>query len=166
MFFDFLSQLFNESLDEHQSGLALGMSVLIICQEDWVLGMSECSNNLLVSQQRRPLAVFADNLASRERITAHEAWHTDGQREDKEDGTNCEGEDPLKLENGKLGEELADTSGCAHISLVQSREAKVWLTESKNRQGKAHGVIFVCGQEEHAVDQDSPNEDIGDDSAN
>ena len=149
MFFDFLSQLFNESLDEHQSGLALGMSVLIICQEDWVLGMSECSNNLLVSQQRRPLAVFADNLASRERITAHEAWHTDGQREDKEDGTNCEGEDPLKLENGKLGEELADTSG-----------------ESKNRQGKAHGVIFVCGQEEHAVDQDSPNEDIGDDSAN
>jgi hypothetical protein len=44
--------------------------------------------------------------------------------------------------------------------------ATVRLTESKNRYGKAHGVVFVGSKEEHAVGQDSPNEDIGNDSAN
>jgi hypothetical protein len=133
--------------------------------EDWIVGKGKRGNELLVCQQRCPFAVLADNVAPRERITAQEAWHTHGQRQDKEDGTNREGEYPLKLENGKLGEELTDTSGCAHISLVRTIGAKARLTESENRQGKAHGVILVCSQEEHAVGQDSPNEDIGDDPA-
>lgn len=68
--------------------------------------------NLVIRQQRRPLTVLIDNLASWEGITAKKTRNTHRKRDDEEQGTDGEGEDPLELEEMRLSCDLADTSRC------------------------------------------------------
>jgi hypothetical protein len=56
---------------------------------------------LLISEQRRPLAILADNLAPGEDILPTQQTRQSNQdREDEQDAANGECEDPLELENG------------------------------------------------------------------
>lgn len=48
------------------------------------------------------------------------------------------------LERNSLGEELANTQRCR-----------------QDAQGEAHGVILICNEEEHSIDQDTPDSNIG-----
>lgn len=71
---------------------------------------------LLISQQRRPLAVFADNLSTWEGIATQKARHTDSQGKQEEHASDGEGEDPLQLQDGQLAQELANTGGCITLA--------------------------------------------------
>lgn len=52
---------------------------------------------LLISQQRRPLAVLANDLSTREWIAAEQSRYTDRKRKNKEDAADGERKDPLQL---------------------------------------------------------------------
>lgn len=66
---------------------------------------------LVISQQRCPLPILADDLATRERIASKQAGHTDSKRKQEEQTTNCKGKDPLELEEMWAGKELSN-AGC------------------------------------------------------
>ena len=66
---------------------------------------------LLVCQQRRPLAIFIDNLSTWERIASKQSRYADSQRKKEQQTANCESEDPLELEEMRFRQELADAGG-------------------------------------------------------
>jgi len=74
---------------------------------------------------------------------AEETRDADCKGEEEEDSANCESEDPLQLEDGILGEELADTGG-----------------ESQNGKLKANCVVLERSKEESSITEDTPDEDI------
>lgn len=98
---------------------------------------------LLVGKQRSTLAILLNDLAALEGITAEKTRNADRQREDEQDTTDREGEDPLELKDRYLGEELAHSG-----------------RESKNRELKANGVVLECSEEEQAISQNAPDEDV------
>lgn len=75
------------------------------------IGFTAVRKYLVVSQQRRALTLLIDNLATREGIAAQKPRHTNRKRKQEEQTANGKGKDPLKLEDVRLGRELAD-SGC------------------------------------------------------
>jgi hypothetical protein len=87
---------------------------------------------LLVSKQRSTLAVLLNDLAALEGITAEKTGNTDRKREDEQDSTDREGEDPLELKDRYLGEELAHSSSCSRLvrlkydeTLEHSQKARI-----------------------------------------
>lgn len=74
-----------------------------------MLRIMSLSQPLLVSEQRRSLAILADNLSAREGIAAQKSRHADSERKEEQDTTDGESEDPLQLQDGQLAKELADT---------------------------------------------------------
>jgi len=68
-------------------------------------------HRLVISQQRCPLPILADDLATRERIASKQTGHADSKREQEEQTTNCESKDPLELEQMRAGKELSN-AGC------------------------------------------------------
>jgi len=71
---------------------------------------------LLVSEQRSPLAIFADDLSSREGVTAKQSRNANSQAQDEEQPTNRERKDPLQLQDRKFAQELTNTSGCTPLA--------------------------------------------------
>ena len=121
--------------------------------------------NLVVGEQRGALAVLGDNLAALEGVLAK----GDGDRHEEQDGHDGEGEDPL--EGNHLGEELGHAeSYCRRLRLAKVSAERLSTegirTGSQDAQLKAHGVVLVDGDEEHAVGQDGPDEDVAEDTGN
>jgi len=102
---------------------------------------------LVVIQKRSSLLVgWYDVLISSEaNFLAKDAWNGDDQSGKEEDSHDDEGKDPLKG-NGS-GKELPNSeSSC--------QDAKC----------EAHGIVLEDNEEEQAVNQDTPNCDIGKDA--
>ena len=73
----------------------------------------------LISQQRCPLTVLANNLSAREGIPAQKSRNTNRKRQNKKDAADSKRENPLQLQNRQLAQELADAGGCT--ALVSDR---------------------------------------------
>lgn len=52
---------------------------------------------LLIREQRRPLAILADNLSSREGITTQQSRHAHSKRKHEQQAADRKGKDPLQL---------------------------------------------------------------------
>jgi hypothetical protein len=70
------------------------------------------TSELLIGQQGRTLTILADNLATGEGVASKKTRHADRKREDEQEATDGEGEDPLELEEVRACEELADAGCC------------------------------------------------------
>ena len=114
----------------------------------------------LISQQRCPLTVLANNLSAREGIPAQKSRNTNRKRQNKKDAADSKRENPLQLQNRQLAQELADAGGCTALVSDRVEFFGEQLTECQDGQRKANGVVLVCSKEEHAVSKPTPDEHI------
>lgn len=98
---------------------------------------------LIIAKQRITLRILL--AAAVPDILAHPNGDRNAEGDNKKEGHDGKGKDPLQG-NG-LGEELTDTNG--------SREYA---------QGKPHSVVLVSDDIEHAVGEDTPDQDIAEDT--
>jgi hypothetical protein len=121
---------------------------------------------LLIGEQRRPLAVFADNLSSRKGVTTEQSRNANRKTQNEEQTADRKRKNPLQLQDGQLAQELSHTSGCTSLAKPNSTKFPSRLTECQDRQRKAHSVVLVRRQEEHSIPDPSPDEHIGNNAPN
>lgn len=94
---------------------------------------------LIARQQRRPLAILADNPSARKLLVAQEARQADAQRD---------GEDTLQRQPGKVVRELAKSGGSPALALrsVACSDKHLAARGTRNREhggGEAHDVVLI-----------------------
>lgn len=62
-----------------------------------------------------------------------------------------------------MGKELRDTQCCSLLVTAIDWSLASTLTSCQDAELKAHSVVLVSNKEEHAVDQNTPNSDVGED---
>lgn len=105
-------------------------------------------NPLLVVQQGGSLLIRRNNslLSSEAEFFAEKAWQGNQDRSNEENTHNYKGKDPL--ERNRFCEELTDPQG-----------------SSQDAKGEAHGVVLVYSEEEQAIDENSPDSNVGQDAS-
>lgn len=106
--------------------------------------LSRC---LVVAEKRSTLGIGLSLASAPADLLTGPSRYGDDHSEDEQHRHDGEGKDPL--EGNDTIEELGDSQG--------SRQ---------NAQVEAHGVVLVDDNEEHSVDQDRPDEDVGKDASN
>lgn len=68
--------------------------------------------SLLIRQQGGAFAVLGHDFAAADTVFAEKLGEPDTNRQNEQERTNGESEDPLELQNRVLGEKLANASSC------------------------------------------------------
>jgi len=98
--------------------------------------------NLSIIQKRGSLSVLGVGSTN---LLSEESWNGDDKGCEEENRHNGEGKDPL--EGNGLGEELTNTK-----------------VSTENAESESHSVISVNSEEKQAIDQDTPDGNIGKDT--
>lgn len=105
--------------------------------------MRQC---LVICKERSAFSITRSLSASPEVFTTRPSGDSDDNGEDEKDCHNGEGEDPLE------GDDLS-----LELSYTQSG--------GQHAQEEAHCIVLVDDDEECAIDQNGPDEDVGEDSS-
>jgi len=101
----------------------------------------------MILQKRSSLLVFRNNSCVPSEVgVAKDTWKSNDKGEQEQGSHDRESENPL--ESNDLQEELANAESCG-----------------QDGERKAHSVVLVCQEEEEAVEQNSPDEDVGHDAS-
>lgn len=115
-------------------------------------------------QQRFPFTVFAHHTVVNEsRLLSEVRWHSNSKGEEEQDPHDDEPEDPL--EGDCPDEELVYRQGYSSVSAISFEHESTPLirTSSEYAHVEPHGVVLEHDQEEHAIQQERPDEHVRND---